>query len=260
MRKLLLAALTCVALTTPALAATPWDGTWKLDLSKSHLAGSSFTYSKNDNGTWRYSDGSQVSYDFALDGKPYKAITSDYTLVATPNGDHAITFVYQFKGNTTSTSRQTLSADGKTLTDHNTGTHPDGSKIDDTTVYTRVSGASGFFGKWRSTKVNVSVPDSWIISTAADGTLTWNIPAYKETIQGKPDGTPLPISGPQVSPSVTIAIKQVSPHRMDYTVQFNGKTVGLGSQVLAADGKSFTDSSWNPGQESEKTTGYFVKQ
>jgi hypothetical protein len=260
MHKLLAAALTCAALTCPALASTPWDGAWKLDLSKSHLTGSSFTYSRNANGTWHFSDGGAVSFDFAPDGKPYQTLTPDDTMVVTSAGDHALTIVNRFKGNETSTIHETLSADGKTLTDHTTGTRPDGSKIDDTTVFTRVSGATGFAGKWKSAKVDVSVPDSWIISSGDDGTITWKIPLYKETVHGKPDGSPLPIVGPQVSPGLTVSIKQVSAHRMDYSVKLNGKTLGEGYQTLAADGKSFTDTSWTPGQESARTTAYFAKQ
>ncbi|HEY5382143.1 MAG TPA: hypothetical protein VIJ65_07795 [Acidobacteriaceae bacterium] len=259
MHKLLATALTCAALTGSAFASTPWDGTWKLDLNKSHLTGPSFTYSKTANGVWHYTDGA-ISFDFAPDGKPYKTISPDDTLSVTANGDHELTLVSRFKDKVRATTQETLSPDGKTLTDRSSGTRPDGTKFDDSTVYTRVSGASGFAGKWKSTKVSVSVPDSWIISSGSDGTINWDLPGYKETVHGKPDGTPLPITGPTVSAGMTVSIKQVSPHRMDYTVALNGKAIGEGYQTLAADGKSFTDVSWTPGQQTEKTTGVFVKQ
>jgi hypothetical protein len=259
MNKLLATALTCAALTGSAFASTSWDGTWKLDLNKSHLAGPSFTYTKTANGMWRYSDGA-ISFDFAPDGKPYKTISSDDTLSVTANGDRALTLVSRFKDKVTTTTQETLSPDGKTLTDHATGTRPDGTKFDDSTIYSRIAGGSGFAGKWKSTKVSVSVPDSWIISSSNDGTINWVIPGYKETVHGKPDGTPLPITGPTVAHGMTVSIKQVSPRRMDYTVTINGKTIGEGYQTLAADGKSFTDTSWTPGQEAVKTTGVFNKQ
>jgi hypothetical protein len=260
MRKLLVAVLACAAFSCTAFASTPWDGTWKLDLSKSHLTGPSFTYSKTATGMWHVSDGAAVSYDFATDGKPYKTLTADDTIIATANGDHALTLVNRFKGKVTSTIQETLSPDGKTLTDRSTGTRPDGSTFNDTTIYTRVAGTSGFFGKWKSTKVSLSIPDSWIIASADNGVISWTIPSYKETVRGKADGTPLPITGPTISPGMTVSIKQVSPHRMDYSVKINGKTLGAGYQTLAADGKSFTDTSWTPGQESEKTIGVFIKQ
>ncbi len=47
---------------------------------------------------------------------------------------------------------------------------------------------------------------------------------------------------------------------MSYVVKDKGKPVGYGTQTLSADGKSFTDTSWSPGKESEKQTAFFVKQ
>ena len=71
---------------TPSTRSTsPWDGTWKLDRSKSHLTGQTITLSKAKNGKWRYSDGT-ISYEFALDGKPVKTF-ADGTMAATAEGD-----------------------------------------------------------------------------------------------------------------------------------------------------------------------------
>jgi hypothetical protein len=259
MYKLLATTLACAALSSAAFASTPWDGTWKLDLNKSHLTGPSFTYSKTANGMWHYTDG-VTSFDFAADGKPYKTISPEDTLTVTANGDHALNLVSRFKDKITAVTQETLSADGRMLTDRATGTRPDGTKFDDSTVYTRVAGASGFAGKWKSTKISVSVPDSWIIASGSDGTISWRIPAFKEDVHGKPDGTPLPVTGPTVTPGITVSIKRVSSHRMDYTLKLHDKTMGEGYQTLAADGKSFTDTSWTPGQETEKTSAVFVKQ
>ena len=35
----------------------------------------------------------------------------------------------------------------------------------------------------------------------------WEIPSYKETIDGKFDGTDTPITGPEVPPGLTLAVK-----------------------------------------------------
>ena len=70
----------------------------------------------------------------------------------------------------------------------------------------------------------------------------------------------MPITGPTVPPGLTLAYKVVSPKSMSYVVKEKGKPVNYGTQTLSADGKSFTDTSWNPGKESEKTTGFYVKQ
>jgi hypothetical protein len=52
----------------------------------------------------------------------------------------------------------------------------------------------------------------------------------------------------------------LSPTKIRYVTKVNGKTDNLGEETLAADGRSFTDMNWNPGKESEKTTGVYLKQ
>jgi hypothetical protein len=261
MKKLVTSVLACVLFVPSALAASgPWDGTWKLDISKSHFEGTSFTYSKTPTGMWHYSDGAATVYDFAADGKPYKTLDADDTVTVTSDGDHAWIIVSKFKGKETSTTREELSADGKTLTDHAKNTRPDGSTSESTVVMTRVSGGPGFAGKWRSTKVEISVPDSYIISTPAPGVIKWDIPAYKEGVEGKIDGTPLKITGPTVPDGLTLTLTKAGEKELKYLVKLKSKVLEEGHMTLAADGKSFTDIGWSPGKMDEKATAVYIKQ
>lgn len=252
----------CCAFAVPALAlaASPWDGTWKIDMSKSHFEGQSFTYSKGATaGMWHVKAGN-VSFDFGTDGKPYATVDPDDTMVAKMKGDHALSWDNITKGKTISTTDETLSSDGKTLTDHTTGTRPDGSKIDDTTVYTRVDGGSGFMGTWKSTKVKTTQASMYMIATAADGTIKWDIPDYKESVTGKADGMPITITGPTVPSGATLTLRKAGPMQLDYMFKINGKTLAEGKMTIVDGGKAITDVSWNPGAPAEKTTGYYVKQ
>jgi hypothetical protein len=260
MKKLLLVCALTVFATIPALAAeNPWVGTWTLDLNKSHFTGDTFTYSKAANGMMHFSDGSVANYDFAIDGKDYKTVY-DRTTVWTAAGDNAWDSVSKANGKVLAKVHRQLSADGKTLTITDTGTRPDGSAFHDETIYTRVTGTTGLVGKWRSTKVTISAPDSFVISSPSPGTMHWDIPAYKESVQGKLDGSDLPITGPNVPPGLTLSVKQDSPTKLSYVVKGNGKPDSYGIQTLAADGKSFTDVSWSAGKPDEKGTGVYVKQ
>jgi hypothetical protein len=259
MKHFLPCTLMCALVVPSAFAASLWDGTWKLDRSKSHLTGDSFTYSKTGDGMWLITAG-QVKIPFAPDGKPYPVLDPDHTMIATMNGDHGMTFVDQFKGKTTSTMKETLSADGSTLTDESTGVHADGSTYTSSETSKHVGPGTGFLGKWVSTKEKSSTEGTIVISTAADGMVSLSYPMSKETVVGKHDGTPLPINGPRVPAGVTIAYKVVSPVRVDYKVTLNSKPVAEGYEMLAADGKSFADTSWPPGQMAEKTTAVYVKQ
>jgi len=92
------------------------------------------------------------------------------------------------------------------------------------------------------------------------GILHWAIPSYKESVEGKPDGTDHPIAGPTVPPGITLSFKYLSPTKISYTIKNNGKPDGYGIQTLAADGKSVTDVTSSPDKEGEKSTGYYAKQ
>ncbi len=256
-------ALTCaltLASTIPVLAAdNPWVGTWKLDPAKSHLTGDTFTYSKLSNGMMRYDDGPNKR-DFGIDGKEYPTSVKGGTTAWTAAGDNAWDSIARFKGVVTFKAHRTLSADGKTYTIHGTNILPDGKTTTSESVYTRVTGTSGLVGTWRSTKYEDSAPDTYTVSARLGGVLHWDIPAYQQTMEGKPDGTDLVITGPLVTPDFTVSYKIVSPKSMSYITKKDGKPFYYGVDTLAADGKSFTESSWSSGKESEKTTGFYVKQ
>src|SRR5271170_5840362 len=171
MKKLLLVCALAFVAVLPAIAAdNPWVGTWKLDIAKSTFTGDTFTYSKTANGMMHYSDGSTINFDFGIDGKEYKTVF-DRTTTWTPVGDNAWDTVGKANGTILAKSHRQLSPDGKTLTITTTRTRPDGSPNNEEDVYTRVTGTTGLVGKWRSTKVNISAADVYIVSAPAPGVL-----------------------------------------------------------------------------------------
>jgi hypothetical protein len=259
--KKFLSTLAILALTaSPVLAAdNPFTGTWKLDLSRSHFTGDTFTYSKAANGMMHYNDGSTTSFDFGTDGKEYPT-SQGRTTSWTAAGPNAWDSTIRFNGTVLVKSHRFLSADGKTLTILSTGKRPDGSDFKAELIYVRVTGTTGLVGKWRNTKYNSDAPDSYIISFPAPDTIHWVIPAYKETATGKMDGSDVPITGPTVPKGMTLSVKRLSPTKLSDVVKDNGKVIGIGTVTLSADGKTLTDVSWSPGKESEKQTGIYVKQ
>lgn len=260
MKKLLLA---CALLVLPSFAAfaaeSPWVGTWKLDPSKGHIVGDSFVYSKAPNGLIHYSDGSTASFDFGLDGKEYKS-WGNHTTIWTATGNNSWNAVVKQDGAIIYETRRELSADGKTLTIATTGKRPDGSPSNDVTVYRRVGGGTGLIGKWRSTKAEIPSPSAFTISSPSPGVLRIETPSYKTTFEGKTDGTDSAVKGPTVPPGFTGSIKVTAPRTLSYVYKLNGKPDSYSVDTLAADGKSFTSVSWNPGMKSEKTTSVFIRQ
>ena len=207
MKKLLLACALFATSFLSALAAdNPWIGTWKLDLAKSQFTGETFSYSKSANGLMHYSDGSTISFDFGIDGKEYKS-AFNRTTTWSAAGDNAWDSVTKADGNVLANFHRVLSADGKTLTITATGTRPDGTAFNDVTVYKRVTGTKGLVGKWRSTKVEISAPGTVVMSIPSSGVWRLEFPGYKNTVEGKADGTDLPVIGPTAPPGWTVGIK-----------------------------------------------------
>ena len=260
MKRLFLVCALAALAVLPAFAAdNPWVGTWKLDPAKSQFTGDTFTYSKGENGMMHFSDGATINYDFAIDGKEYKTY-ANRTVAWTADGDHAWNSVSKADDTVLAKVHRELSADGKTLNMTITGTQPDGTEFHNEATYVRESGTAGLEGKWRSTKVTISAPDVFVVASMGEEGLHWDIPGYKETVEGKADGSDLPITGPTTPPGLTLSVKMDSPRKLSYIVKQDGKPRSYGTQTLAADSKSFTDESYDAGKPSEKSMGFYAKQ
>jgi len=132
-----------------ASAADTVDGSWKLNVAKSKFSGaapqsSTRVYTEGADGTTVDekvvgADGKEMAMRVTLtyDGK-------EHAITGNPDADsgsgaavNALTTNFTLKrgGKVASTVHRVVSADGKTLTVHNKGTHADGTKYDDTLVF-----------------------------------------------------------------------------------------------------------------------------
>ena len=143
-----MALLSTMFLGASAFAADAVVGTWKLDLAKSKFSGaapksSTRVYTEGADGTTLEqkmvgADGKEVSMHLTIkyDGK-------DYPVTGNPDADtvagkaidaHTTHFTLKKGGKVVGTVHRVVSADGKTLTVNNKGTHPGGKDYDDTGV------------------------------------------------------------------------------------------------------------------------------
>lgn len=256
MKKRLLCACALTLAAVPCFAAGPsWDGTWKLNEAKSKMTGSTVTISQNggmytvDSGTFKFS--------FACDGKDYHLLP-DRTVACTGSGN-SYTLVWKVNGKVLSTTKRTISADGKTLTDVDKGTRPDGTAYTDHETDVRVGEGSGMAGTWKSTAVKNSAPSVFILKVNGD-VLHFENPGYKDVSDAKLDGTPAAIKGPTAPAGLMVSNKYDGPNKVLTVVTLNGKELGRDVMTLSADGKTITDVSWTPGKESEKQTYVYDRQ
>ena len=258
------ALILCSLMALPAgaahAAASPWEGSWKLDQAQSHFAGGTMSITKGGNGLLHYADGTTVEYDFAADGKERKYWTNR-TAVWTSPRKNTWDAVIKLDGKRHAEGHLALSADGQTLTQDWTVHQPDGSTVHEKDVMTRVSGTGGLVGTWRSTKVEGGGgPREFVIDVPADGRVHYRVPDMQIDVDARTDGSDTPMTGATAAPGLTIAFQSISPTKMRYTMKVDGKVDSMGEQTLAADGRSFADVNWTPGKENEKSTAVYVKQ
>lgn len=244
-----------VLVAAPCLAASKWDGTWKLNQAKSKMTGSTVTISQNGN---MYNvDTGAFKFSFACDGKDYHFLP-DRTVSCTGSGN-SYAMTWKINGKVQSTTRRTISSDGKTLTDVETGTRPDGTSYTDHETDIRVGSGTGMAGTWKSTMVKNSAPDSMVLKVNGD-VLHFESLGYHETTDAKLDGTAAPVKGPTAPAGLMLSNKSDGPDKVVTVVTLNGKQLSQDVMTLSADGKTITDVSWTPGKESEKQTYVFDKQ
>jgi hypothetical protein len=144
-----IALLGILFLGTTAFAADAVDGTWKLNVAKSKFSGTAprsgtRVYAESADGTTLDqkmvgADGKEMSMHVTLayDGK-------DHVMTGNPDADsgagkaidaHTSNFTLKMGGKVVGNVHRVVSADGKTLTVRNKGTHADGTPYDDTLVF-----------------------------------------------------------------------------------------------------------------------------
>jgi hypothetical protein len=254
-------AIALAALTLSAGSAladdSPFAGNWKLNLQKSQFTGDTFSYTATSTG-FKFSNGATVSYDFAIDGKPYPML-ADRTTTWTKTPDGGWDTTVKVGDIVLNKSHRTLSADGKKLTMSFTQYKPDGTTSSETDVYERVSGGPGLAGVWRDVQANAA-SQMLSIATPAPGNFVLSYPSYKQTVSGSTDGGLAPVTGPTVPPGMMASYTADGPNKWNYSISLKDKVYEKGVMTVSADHKTLTDKNWIPGKESEASIAVYDKQ
>ncbi len=255
--KFLPAVAACLTLATPfVLAESPLAGTWKFNQEKSKLAGDTITFAPAAAGSVRVTAGG-LSYTFKPDGSDTPN-TFGETSAWSKVDDSTWKEVVKLKGKVVVTNIYTLGGDGKSLNVSSKGTKPNGEAMNDSADYSRVMGAKGFMGKWKSTKVN-STFAGYVIKDNGDGSLTWELPDMKAMVLIKPDGKDASASGPTVPPGFTLALTKTGPRSFTLVEKMGGKPIVKATETISADGKTWTEHGSSVGV-SEPFTSIYEKQ
>jgi len=243
MRKLLFP-LVLAALAAPAMlvAQSPFDGIWKIDLSKVNFPREPDTYTLQDG-----------MYECLTCTPPYKIATdgSDQSVTGHPYMDTiAIKVVSETvieetdkkDGKVVRTSTSTVSADGRTMkfefsdsSDTNGGPPVTGSE-EMKRVARGPDGAHAVSGSWRTTKIeSLSDNDTSVTYKVTGREITMTSPTG-QSYTASLNGTDAPMKG---DPGITtVSVKIRNKTTLEETDKRDGKVIGILRFTVGPDGKT----------------------
>jgi hypothetical protein len=233
-----------------------WNGTWKLDRSKSNFQGAIFTISISADGEYRNDDG-RSSFSFRCDGKD-RPTENNRTRACVKSSATVLDLVLKEHGVKTNASHWELSADGKVLTATGTAFRPSGPVITARIVASRISGTNGFAGEWRDTSY---LQQHTHMTLRLDGqTLHIGYPDAGQYIDAPLNGVETPMRGPHAPEGATYAAHSVGRREILTLSKRNGKAILQGSLELSDDGRMIIDSWWTPSQSIDKGRLVYEKE
>jgi hypothetical protein len=233
-----------------------WNGTWKLNPSKSNFRGPIFTISISADGEYRWDDGTS-SITFRSDGKD-RPIEKNRRRACVKSSAAVLDLTQKENGVKARVSHWELSGDGKVLTATATEFPPSGPVVTGQVVASRMSGSNDFAGQWR---------DPGYLQRHADLTLrldtqTLHIsyPSAGQDVNAPLDGVDAAVHGPHASEGVTYSVRSVGRREISILTKHNGKALTQESLELSDDGRVVTESWWNPGQPADKGTFVYERK
>jgi hypothetical protein len=248
--------LLLVCLVTGALWAAddPFCGKWKLNQEKSKIAGEQLKIEDLGSSKYKLTFGN-VSDTITADGTDQPGHFGRTTSI-TPEGSNTWKMLIKKDGKVISSMTHTLSGDGRTQTVKGTDYKPEGSTSDYSVDLKRVGSGSGWAGTWESTDVKISSPDEWNIEPYDGDGLTFNTPAYRDTLSMKFDGKDYEEKGPNVAPGSTSSGKRVDPHTLEVTDKVKGEVMDHTKFQVSQDGKTLMLTIRETGQPNALTIVY----
>ena len=227
--------------TTPALAASGFDGTWKYDIKSANMSKTpSVTLLTGGN----YTCSTCVpAYTIKADGAFHKVAGNPYYDEVSVKMVDAKSIVWSSRkgGKMASENARTVSADDKTMTTTFTDmTYEAGGPVKGTSVQDRVAaapkGAHAVSGSWVDTTNNEVTESALLVTMKMVGkVMTLTTPtgiSYTATV----DGPQAPVKGDAGWTSV--ALKSGGKNTLVETDYRAGKAIGVYTYTLAADGKT----------------------
>jgi hypothetical protein len=254
-RTIVLLVVLGVAATAVILAAdAPYMGKWKLNPAKSQLTGETMAFDKMSSGELRFTSGGE-SYIFDLDGKDYPVPAG---LMASWKAVDPSTWESTIRLNGRVSVIRRWSVRGAVLTAVGTRASTDGRTIEDTAMFTRISGGPGFLGIWRSSAVQAA-GETLELSGDGSESITLKEPEHDFACNGRFDGKDYPASGRLASAKLSYSFTRTGPRSFRMLRKTDGRPVYVDELTVSEDGKTLTDLG-TPTTKNEPTTAVYERQ
>lgn len=242
--------LCALAATLGCRTASPnWDGTWKVNPTKSSYQGQVLTISISADGEYRFDENSL--FTLRCDGKD-RPIGNNRTLVCVTSGTTALDIIQKENGVKTRATHDELSPDRKVFTTTVTEFRPNGPVLTSQIVFSRLSGSSDFAGQWRDTSYLQQHADMTLRLDSQ--VLHIDYPIAGQHIDAQLDGVDSAVGGLHAPVGTTFAARAVGNREFLTETKRNGKIFSQGSLKLSSDGRTITNSSWKPNRPSDVGT------
>lgn len=225
----------CVS--TVCQAQSPFDGTWRIDISQARLSPKPMVAYLSQG--WYHCVDCNPAFDVQADGQDHAVAGQNYdTLSVTVVDPHTVTFVGKKGGKVTFESTRT--ANGKTLTVKSTS-HPMNSDkpVNSEATFKLVGiaplGVHAISGKWQIVKISTS-EDNLLVTYKVSGDELAMTEPTGESYTAKFDGQDYPAKG--AYSYNTVSLKRINDHSFEETDKRDGKVVDVATMTVA--GKTMT--------------------
>lgn len=232
-----------------------WNGTWKLNPTKSSYQGEVLTISISADSEYRFDEDS--SHTIRCDGKD-QPIGNNRTLVCVKSSLTALDITVKENGVKTRATHDELSSDEKIFTTTVTEFRPEGPVTTSQIIFSRLSGSNGFAGQWQDTSYLQQHAEMTL--RLDNRALHIDYPNEGQQIDAPLDGVEAPVRGHHVLDGATFAVRPDGSREFLIVTKLHGKVFAQGSLRLGNDGRAITDTWWNPDRPNVKGTLVYEKK
>ena len=226
---------------TLCLAQSPFDGTWRIDMSQTKFSPKPFVFYVSQG--WYHCESCSPVITIPADGQDHAVSGQSYdTLSVNASDPHSITTIVKKDGKIINEQIRTVSPNGKMLTVKATS-HPMNSDKPITTQSTAKlvgiapAGVHATSGNWQILNAATSENNQLFTFKTSGDQITMTDPTG-DTYTAKFDGADYPVKGAYGYDAVSL--KRINDRSIEETDKRGGKVVDVATSTVSTDGKSMT--------------------